>query len=82
MSGKLLGFAVLSLFIGAGPAWPQNQLPDGNGKEIVQSACVICHSLDRVFNVNFGPKDWDNIVDGMVNNGAPVPKSPLLLRHK
>src|SRR5579871_6292544 len=74
---KYLLMVFIFTLVAAYPAWSQRQLPDGDAKEIVQSACIICHSLDRVFNANFGPKDWDNVVDMMLNNGAPVSRAKI-----
>ncbi len=52
---------------------PQPQLPDGEGKEIVQTNCVVCHSLNNVTNSGHSPEEWRNTVAMMLNVGAPVP---------
>lgn len=54
------------------PARAQTQLPDGNGKEIVESACTRCHSLNQVVNAGYTRADWQNTIAMMVNAGAPL----------
>ena len=54
------------------PAIAQNQLPDGNGKQAVQTACVVCHELTRVTNAGHTPDEWDMIVHNMVTMGASL----------
>ena len=34
----------------------QPQLPDGPGKDIVQSICSGCHSLNRFIHTGYSPK--------------------------
>jgi len=51
----------------------QKELPEGNGKQIVQSACAVCHSLATVTNSGHSREDWNTVLHMMVNVGAPVP---------
>ncbi len=83
MSPRLsLLFAVL-VSAGALPAQAQNEnrpapvLPDGPGKEIVQSACSSCHELGRFTNGGYAPAEWKNVISMMVNVGAPIPPDQL-----
>src|ERR1700690_3661907 len=63
------------------PLWGQNpppgraavQLPDGDGKEIVQTACAACHSLGNITNSGHSPEEWKTTVAMMLNAGANVP---------
>ena len=80
MSTKLLlPLMLVSFFCLAPRAWSQGQnqqeaqLPEGNGKEIVQVACAVCHSLNQVTNAGHIREDWDTVLHQMVNVGAPVP---------
>ena len=59
------------------PAKSQIQLPDGNGKELVQKVCTLCHDLDRLSTVNFSRADWKDLVDQMVIYGAPLSKENI-----
>jgi len=49
------------------------ELPDGDGKQIVQSACAACHSLGNITNSGHSPEDWKTTVAMMLNVGANVP---------
>src|ERR1700680_1368283 len=54
---------------------PQPQLPDGNGKEIVQRACTACHALNQVTNSGHNADEWKTVMAMMVNVGAPITKA-------
>jgi len=47
-------------------------LPDGPGKELVESSCAICHGLDRVVATTRPASQWDAMVKQMVFFGAPL----------
>lgn len=47
-------------------------LPDGQGKEIVEGGCALCHGLDRVAAAKRSPGEWQHIVNRMVFFGAPL----------
>ena len=51
----------------------QVQLPEGDGKATVQTACVVCHSMNTVTNNGHDREDWATTLHMMVNVGAPVP---------
>src|SRR5262249_30211579 len=40
-------------------------LPTGPGKELVETRCAVCHSLERVTIVKRQKRDWDIIVANM-----------------
>ncbi len=40
-------------------------LPSGAGKELVETRCAVCHSLERVTIVKREKRDWENIVAAM-----------------
>jgi sulfite dehydrogenase (cytochrome) subunit B len=48
------------------------QLPDGDGKKILQTACTACHGLDGVVNLHLDKDGWEGLVSSMVSNGAQV----------
>jgi virginiamycin B lyase len=56
----------------AGQTQPPNPLPDGIGKEIVQSVCTKCHTLERVVDSGYTGDGWRLTVDQMVSNGAKL----------
>jgi len=45
-------------------------LPDGSGKELVETRCATCHDLERVALIKRHKKDWPPIVANMVTRGA------------
>ena len=54
------------------PALAQGQapLPPGPGKEIVETVCVACHSLERVSNAGYSLAGWRTDIARMVKVGA------------
>jgi cytochrome c5 len=48
------------------------QLPDGDGKKILQTACTACHGLDGVVKLHLDKDGWEGLVSSMVSNGAQV----------
>src|SRR5947207_168604 len=51
----------------------QVNLPDGDGKPTVQTACGVCHSMNQVTNAGHDKEEWTTVLHMMVNVGAPVP---------
>lgn len=61
------------ILLGSGvAAWGQTELPEGKGKEIVQSVCTQCHGLRDVTASKMTLEDWQNTVYDMVARGAPL----------
>lgn len=83
MSAKLLlAYAVAGSLALVAPAKAQEQmrnrapvqLPDGDAKELVQTACAACHSLSNITNsIGYTPAGWKNTVAMMRNAGAAIP---------
>jgi cytochrome c5 len=47
-------------------------LPEGEGKKIVEAACVSCHGLDVVESKQWDRERWQTVVTGMVARGASL----------
>ena len=47
-------------------------LPEGDGKKILQSACTACHGIDGVVHLKLDKAGWEGLVSSMVSNGAQV----------
>jgi mono/diheme cytochrome c family protein len=47
-------------------------LPDGQGKEIVEGGCALCHGIDRVVAAKRSTDEWQKIMTKMVFLGAPL----------
>jgi len=45
----------------------QAQLPDGNGKEMVQNTCTQCHALSLVTNAGYSREEWQTVFSAMVD---------------
>jgi mono/diheme cytochrome c family protein len=54
------------------PPMMQVTLPDGPGKDFVESHCSVCHGLDRVAAAKRTPDQWNRIIHRMIFLGAPV----------
>jgi virginiamycin B lyase len=77
-----LGAAILFLAIHGRSQEPMQgraavQLPDGEGKEIVQTACAACHSLGNITNAGHSVEEWKTTVAMMLNVGANVPPDKI-----
>jgi virginiamycin B lyase len=67
-------------FIGLGapalaqnPASPQNELPDGQGKNLVQGICVACHQTDLITDsVGYTKEHWHYLFSQMIQLAEPV----------
>ena len=77
VAAMLLCSASVARAQSVGPGQSQPSLPDGPGRDIVQSACAGCHSLARFTNTGYSPADWKNVVAMMVNVGAPIPAGQI-----
>ncbi|MGD9895655.1 MAG: cytochrome C [Candidatus Methylacidiphilaceae bacterium] len=59
--------------VGAYPLAP-TPLARGNGQELVESYCSICHSVTLIgAQPRFSPETWKKEVEKMIHLGAPIP---------
>ena len=58
----------------AAQAKPENELPDGPGKQILHASCTSCHDLDEVtkFKGYYTRAQWRDVVQTMVDYGAEL----------
>ena len=66
----------------AGPpsvARQADDLPDGDGKKILQASCTACHDLTEItkFKGYYTRDDWRDIVKTMIAYGAMVKESDV-----
>lgn len=64
----LLGVVLFPL----GSAGTDEPLPEGKGKDVVESMCQSCHGLDAITQKRRTAEEWHNVVDEMVSAGAPL----------
>ena len=59
------------------------QLPEGEGKKILQTACTACHGLEVVTGLRLDQAGWEGIVSEMVSSGAQVDQKdyPVLVGY-
>jgi len=55
----------------AGTSFAQ-ELPPGDGHDITQKACTMCHGVDVIVSQRHTPDEWQDIVSQMVGNGADL----------
>ena len=60
-------------------AWQTDELPEGDGKKILQASCTGCHNLTEVtkFKGYYSRDDWRDIVNTMIEYGAAVKQSDV-----
>lgn len=49
-----------------------NKMPAGEGRDIIQTKCQLCHDLQRTLAFVRPREQWENVVDSMNRRGAPV----------
>ena len=62
-------FAAASVAFATGQAV---QLPDGEGKKILENACTSCHGIDGTVGQKLSKEAWEGLVTSMISNGAQV----------
>ena len=58
-------------------------LPDGAGKPVLLNICTQCHDLQRVRRRRSTAGEWQEILEAMLNEGAPLSEQdyPILLGY-
>lgn len=54
-------------------------LPNGNGKEVVQTICTGCHDLEPITGTGFTKEDWEIVVKSMIDMGATIKPEEVAL---
>src|SRR5262249_351012 len=63
--------------LAAGPSRAQTALPQGDGRDLVATACSQCHALNVITAGRDGPVGWKHHVYNMVLRGAQLtPRDP------
>ena len=58
--------------VAAAPLALAQDLPNGNGKEVVQMICTGCHDLEPITGTGFTKEDWEIVVKSMIDMGATI----------
>jgi cytochrome c5 len=56
-------------------------LPDGRGKAIVLNVCTMCHDLKRIRFGRRSPEEWEETLNAMLNEGAPLSDDQFPIVH-
>ena len=56
-------------------------MPDGRGKDIVLSVCTMCHDLTRIRRGRRSPEAWEETLNAMLNEGAPLSDDAFPIVH-
>jgi mono/diheme cytochrome c family protein len=67
----MMAAALLTGLSFAGPAAAQD-LPPGEGRDVVQAACTSCHGVDVIVMRHRGADEWNDVVARMIGNGAAL----------
>ena len=59
----------------------QGPLPDGRGKAIVLNVCTMCHDLTRIRRGHRSPDEWEETLNAMLNEGAPLSDDQFPIVH-
>lgn len=69
-------FSVLSTLPAEAALWRQEgqngALPEGDGRELVESLCTQCHSLNMVTAQKKNKREWEQVINRMVSSGMEV----------
>jgi cytochrome c5 len=56
-------------------------LPEGRGKAIVLNVCTLCHDLTRVRRGRRSAEEWEETLNAMLNEGAPLSDDAFPIVH-
>ena len=58
-------------------------MPDGKGKDVVLNVCTMCHDLSRIKRGLRSPEEWEETLNSMLNEGAPLSDAdyPVVLQY-
>jgi cytochrome c5 len=56
-------------------------LPNGAGKAIVLNICTMCHDLTRIRRGHRSAEEWEETLNAMLNEGAPLSDDQFPVVH-
>jgi competence ComEA-like helix-hairpin-helix protein len=56
-----------------------SELPEGKGKDAVESTCTECHTLRRIKIQRLDEEGWDSVLREMTENGADINPDDLTI---
>ena len=56
-------------------------MPEGRGKTIVLNVCTLCHDLTRIHRGRRSAEEWEETLNAMLNEGAPLSDDAFPIVH-
>jgi len=56
-------------------------MPEGRGKAIVLNVCTMCHDLTRIRRGRRSAEEWEETLNAMLNEGAPLSDDAFPIVH-
>ena len=75
---SLVSLMAAALLCSAFPAWGQ-ELPDGDGKEIVAASCNSCHAFHARLGAGYTATGWRTVMRMMANHGVSLPADQVAI---
>ena len=69
---RVRSIAIAAGLLFAMSAGAETDLPDDEGRDIVEYACSQCHGLVQVTDAQKTAQQWEYLVNQMINQGAPI----------
>jgi competence protein ComEA len=63
---------LVSMIMAAELAAADSELPEGKGKDAVESTCTVCHNVQRIQAQHLNEERWRGIIREMMEKGAAV----------
>jgi cytochrome c5 len=57
-------------------------IPEGAGKDIVLNTCTMCHDLKRIKQGRRSSEEWEETLNSMLNEGAPLSEHDFPIVHQ
>ena len=64
---------IAAMLLGSAMTVRAQDLPEGDGRQIVAAVCGACHDINRI-RAGYSPAGWQSVTHMMQNMEAPVPK--------
>jgi competence ComEA-like helix-hairpin-helix protein len=77
MNPQLARSAFLLLYVICDGPVLSSQLPNGKGKDVVESTCTECHTLERVKAQRRDEEGWNAIIREMIETGAQIDSNDI-----
>ena len=80
MSAKFRKIAMwfsITVVLAAAAFGAVQELPEGEGKFLVENNCMSCHTLERFQGKNYGEQYWHDVIAEMREKGSPLSEDDI-----